>query len=169
MPQKTPPIVGWTTKSFEELSSFELYQMMQFRQGVFVVEQKCCYQDADGLDLSCRHLFGKTSSGELIAYLRVLAPGQKYEEPSVGRLAVDQRLRKTGLGKRLTEEGLRLVHRLYPGMGLRIVAQLYLEKFYAGYGFVSVSEPFIEDGIPHVEMYLDGSSLAARVANTERE
>src|SRR5262245_14059005 len=159
LPHDTSPVVTWTTKSFEELSPVELYEVMQLRQAVFVVEQTCCYLDADGLDLGCWHLLGKTPSGELIAYLRVLEPGQRYDEPSLGRLAVDKRFRRTGLGRRLTEEGLRLVHRLYPGQALRIVAQCYLEKFYAGYGFVSVGQPYVEDGVPHVAMYLDGSAL----------
>jgi ElaA protein len=73
MPHETS-IVTWTTKSFEELSRVELYELMQLRQAVFVVEQKCCYQDGDGLDLSCCHLFGKTKSGELIACARVVSP-----------------------------------------------------------------------------------------------
>ena len=146
--------IEWIAKRFDELSLLELYEVMQLRQSIFVVEQNSCYQDADGLDISCWHLLGRTSA-EIVGYLRVLRPGQRYAEASVGRLAVDKRYRGTGLGRQLAEEGLRLVNRLYPGQPLRVTAQQYLERFYESFGFVRVGEPFSEDGIPHVEMYLN--------------
>ena len=156
------PVVEWIAKRFDELSLLELYAVIQLRQSVFVVEQSCCYLDADGLDVHCWHLFGKTPSAEVVAYLRLLQPGQRYAEASVGRFAVDRRFRGSGLGKRLAEEGMRLVNRLYPGEPLRVAAQAYLEHFYETLGFVRVGEPFVEDGIPHVEMYLDGAYRSPR-------
>jgi ElaA protein len=150
----SPFALDWQSKAFDRLTVNELYDVMRLRIAAFIVEQQCCYQDADGLDISCWHLLGRTSA-EIVGYLRVLRPGQRYAEASVGRLAVDKRYRGTGLGRQLAEEGLRLVNRLYPGQPLRVTAQQYLERFYESFGFVRVGEPFSEDGIPHVEMYLN--------------
>lgn len=125
---------------------------------VFVVEQTCPYLDADGFDQGAWHLRGWTSEGNgdlLGAYVRVLPPGLKYVEPSIGRVVTHQAMRRTGLGKRLMLEAIRRTELIAPGQPIRIGAQRYLERFYADLGFRIASEPYDEDGIMHVEMLRD--------------
>jgi ElaA protein len=136
-----------------ELSAVQLYAMLEARIAIFVVEQNCAYQDLDGLDLDAELLIGW--SGRVVAgYLRVLAPGTRFEEPSIGRIITTQRFRGTGLGRELVAKGVERARLRYPGRMIRISAQSYLDKFYGSFGFKTVSEPYMEDGIPHVEMVL---------------
>lgn len=144
----------WEWKSFEALSAGELYAALQLRSEVFVVEQNCVYQDCDGYDPRCRHLFGWTEGADgayLAAYLRMVPAGLKYPEASIGRVVTSPRARGTGAGRALVAEALRVLDAEGPAP-LRISAQAYLENFYRGFGFRTVSEPYLEDGIPHVEM-----------------
>ena len=147
--------MNWQWLSFEELSRDDLYKVLKVRQAVFVVEQNCVYQDADDLDPVSWHLMGwrKTTTGrELVAYLRVVFPGKKYPEPSIGRVLTTASVRGTGAGKALTREAITRIALEYPQMSIRISAQRYLEKFYSEFGFETVSDPYVEDGIPHIEM-----------------
>ena len=130
--------------------------MLALRSEVFVVEQKCVYLDPDGLDVAAHHLFGWSvhEPETLMCGLRILAPGVAYAEPSIGRVVTSPRSRGSGVGRVLMERALMESLRLYPGQGIRIAAQQYLERFYAGLGFVTVSEPYDEDGILHVKMLL---------------
>lgn len=125
---------------------------MQLRQRVFVVEQRCCYQDADGLDHAARHLLG-TTAGQLVAYLRVLQSGQRYPEPAISRVVVDAAFRRRGLGRALMIEGIRWAEEQYPQSGIRLAAQTYLEGFYRSFGFATVGAEYLHDGIPHLEMF----------------
>jgi ElaA protein len=141
--------------SFQQLSPEELYEILRIRQQVFTVEQHCPYQDADGLDLCAWHLQAwdaSTDRQRLVGYLRVLPPGSRFPEPSVGRLLVAPALRRHGLARRLMEEALSRIADLYPGMPTRISAQLYLRDLYHGLGFAASSPVYEEDGIPHLEM-----------------
>jgi ElaA protein len=121
------------------------------RAAVFIVEQNCPYQDADGLDNDAMHLVGW--DGDLVAaYLRVLAPGVKYEEPSIGRVLTAKAHRGSGVGHEMMVLGLEYAARQFLKQGVRISAQAHLERFYGRLGFVRVSGPYLEDDIPHIEM-----------------
>ena len=143
----------WYCVAFDGLSLTDLYDLMRLRQEVFVVEQNCVYLDADGYDQNARHLLGRDGEGQLVACLRLFAPGVKYpNEASIGRVCTAASLRRTGLGRELMRRGIAEAERLWPGCGIRISAQAYLLNFYESLGFATASEPYDEDGIPHVEM-----------------
>jgi ElaA protein len=151
------PQIEWQWKRFAELAPDELYAMHAARAEVFVVEQRCAFQDFDGLDHLAWHLLGWRGSGTgrtLAAYLRLIEPGGKYAEPSIGRVLTTAAFRGTGLGRALMREGLARSAALYPGRAVRIGAQQRLERFYEELGFRTVSEPYNEDDIMHVEMLL---------------
>jgi len=149
------PQVAWQWKRFAELEPAELYAMLAARAAVFVVEQACAFQDADGLDAFASHLLGwveQDHNPTLAAYLRLIDPGRKYAEPSIGRVLTTLPFRGTDLGRAAVREGLARTAALYPGRAVRIGAQQRLERFYAEFGFRTVSAPYEEDGIAHVEM-----------------
>jgi len=138
--------MDWHERSFAELTAGELYAIVALRERIFVVEQRCAYLDADGYDLGARHLWA-ARDGRPVAYLRVLAPGAKFAEASIGRVVVDASERGTGLGRELMRRGIAMC-----AGSIRIGAQAYLERFYSDLGFEIASAPYDEDGIPHVEM-----------------
>ncbi|MBZ2206157.1 GNAT family N-acetyltransferase [Massilia soli] len=145
----------WQWSSFADLPNTDLYELLAQRQNVFVLEQQCLYPDLDGYDQDAWHLLGwKIIDGkrQLAASLRVIAPGVKYTEMSIGRVLSTSVARGTGVGRELLVEGIARAEQLYPGHRLRIGAQQYLEAFYASFGFRTVSAPYDEDGIMHVEM-----------------
>lgn len=148
-------MIDWQFSHFNDLSPADLYEVLRQRQDVFILEQTCLYPDIDGLDPVAHHLLGwRTVDGErrLAAYLRVLGPGVKYDEMSLGRVITTQAARGTGAGRALLARGIACAESLYPGHRIRIGAQQYLEKFYAGFGFDTVSAPYDEDGIMHIDM-----------------
>jgi ElaA protein len=142
----------WEAAPFAALPAHDLYAILAARQDVFVLEQQCFYPDMDGHDQAAHHLMGWTADRKLAAYLRVLAPGAKYTEASIGRVLTTSAARGTGAGRELVRRGIGLAAELHPGHRLRIGAQAYLERFYASFGFVTVSAPYDEDGIQHVDM-----------------
>lgn len=142
----------WSLKSFESLSSHELYAIIRLRNEVFVVEQNCVFQDADNKDQSSLHLMGMDGDGNLLAYCRIVPPGISYTEASIGRVVSDASVRRQGAGKLLMQEALRICSVLYPQQVIRIGAQLYLKQFYNALGFAQTSELYLEDGIEHIEM-----------------
>ncbi|MDX1942446.1 MAG: GNAT family N-acetyltransferase [Saprospiraceae bacterium] len=138
---------------FHQLDVFQLYKIMALRQEVFVVEQNCPYLDADGKDLKGWHLTGLNSENQLIAYARLLPKGVSYPDyPSIGRIATSAKARGTGAGRALVQEALIECNRLFENEAVKIGAQLYLLKFYQSFGFESIGEEYLEDGIPHIEM-----------------
>ena len=148
-------MIKWQWSSFDELSLHELYEILKIRQVIFIVEQDCAYLDADDLDQVAWHLIGwreDANKKNIVAYLRVVFPGKKYPEPSIGRVLVTPESRKIGLGKKLTSEAVARIAEEYPNKAIRISAQQHLEKFYSEFGFKTVSKPYKEDGIPHIEM-----------------
>jgi ElaA protein len=155
-PHPAPTLaLQWQCARLPELPPLDLYAALAARQTVFAVEQHCAFQDADGLDLHAWHLLGwARADGEwvLACYLRVIDPGRKFAEPSIGRVLTTPAFRGTGQGRAVMIEGLARAVRAYPGHAVRIAAQQRLEAFYASLGFRTVSPPFEEDGIPHVEM-----------------
>ena len=135
--------------------------MLALRQRVFIVEQHCAYQDADGRDADAWHLLGWDDAkpgGPLLACARVFPPGVRYEAASIGRIATAPEVRGKGYGRLLTQEAMRRCAELFPGMAIRLGAQRRLEEFYRGLGFVTASEPYEEDGIEHVEMVKTAAS-----------
>jgi ElaA protein len=144
-------LIAWQCVRFGELSPQEVHDLFQLRAAVFVVEQKCPFQDVDGADPACWHLLGRRA-GELVAYCRLVPPGVKFAEPSIGRVVTSEAARRTGSGRELMREAMARADELWPGKPIRIGAQRYLERFYGDYGFVKASEPYDEDGIVHIEM-----------------
>lgn len=147
--------ITWEFLPFNELSLESLYSIMKLRQEVFVIEQNCVYLDADGNDQISYHLLGWKELGAtplLAAYLRVLPPGVKYNEISIGRVATAPSARGKGLGKKLMEVAIDKIQTIYGKKPIRISAQEYLTNFYRELGFNTVGEIYDEDGIPHIEM-----------------
>jgi ElaA protein len=142
----------WHWLRFGQLGVDDLYDALALRERVFVVEQNCPYQDADGLDRHAWHLLGRDDAGVLQAVLRVVDPGHKYTEPSIGRVVTAPEARGTGLGRVLMVEGVQRCTAAWPGQGIRISAQAHLQRFYGSLGFEATGEPYLEDDIPHVEM-----------------
>lgn len=145
----------WQLSSFSALAAEDLYDMLMQRQNVFMLEQQCLYPDLDGFDQGAHHLLGwRVIDGkrQLAACLRIVAPGVKYAEMSLGRVLTTKAARGSGVGRELLAHGIAHAERLHPGHRLRIGAQQYLEAFYASFGFKTVSAPYDEDGIMHVEM-----------------
>jgi ElaA protein len=138
-------------KSFEELSTNELYDILRLRSEIFVVEQNCVYNDLDGLDKVAVHQFLK-KDGEIVAYSRLLKPGTRFSEYSIGRVVVKQSERGTGLGKEMMEEAKRYIVDKWGATKIKISAQSYLQRFYENLGFEIVTEMYPEDGIPHFGM-----------------
>lgn len=141
----------WRWYTFSEFDTPTLFQYLRLRQQVFVVEQVCAYPDIDDLDLVSTHLLG-WSGDALVACLRLVPPGLKYAEPSLGRVIAVPEQRGTGLGYQLIATGLNGAAEQYPAMNNRIGAQAHLQSFYARHGFVTVSDEYDEDGILHVDM-----------------
>jgi ElaA protein len=150
----TTSAIYWQLQPFAELGSLALHRIYAARQAVFIIEQNCVYQDADDFDPLSHHLCGweNENSSSLLAYLRILPPGSKYHEASLGRILTMTAKRGRGLGKSLMAQALKDAGHLYPGTANRISAQHYLEQFYQSFGFETVSDIYSEDGIPHVEM-----------------
>ncbi len=141
----------WTWQRFEELGVDNLYDALALRCRVFILEQGA-YLDPDGLDRHAWHLLGRDDSCTLQAYLRVVDPGLKYVEPSIGRVITSPEKRRTGLGRLLFAQGVARCESAWPGQGIRISAQAHLERLYGSFGFVRVGEPYGEDNIPHLQM-----------------
>ena len=139
-------------KRFDGLTLAELYEILKIRVAVFVVEQACPYPEADDKDQAAWHVFLR-ENGEIKAYLRVLAPGASFKEASIGRVLTVERSR--GLGGHILREGLRIARERLHADKIRIEAQTYARGFYEKAGFRQVSQEFLEDGIPHIQMLLE--------------
>jgi ElaA protein len=146
-----PMGVHWNWSRFGELGVDNLYDALALRCRVFVLEQGP-YLDPDGIDRHAWHLLGRDADGVLQAYLRVVDPGAKYAEPSIGRVITSPEVRGTGLGRVLVAEGVARCAAAWPGQAIRISAQSHLAGFYGSYGFARCSDDYLEDGIPHCEM-----------------
>jgi len=138
-------------KSFTELTTSELYQILQLRSEVFVVEQDCVYQDVDGKDQKSLHVFG-VKNKKIVAYTRIFKPGDYFKNASIGRVVVAQKERAYGYGHELIKASIQAVQKNYTTLEITISAQTHLKKFYQIHGFVKVGEEYLEDGIPHIEM-----------------
>jgi len=147
--------LSWEWKSYSDLKRDEIYDILRFRQEIFVVEQKSWYLDADGLDQCSLHLL-VLDKGILIGYLRLTPPGEKYTEASIGRVSIDEGHRGKRLGDHLLNLGIEKGKEVYGSGSYRISAQEYLISYYENHGFKVQGNPYDEDGISHIEMLLDG-------------
>lgn len=145
----------WQCLRFEQLTTHQLYDLLKLRSEVFGVEQNCVYPDLDDHDRAqdVFHLLGYIND-ELVAYLRLLAPGVTYDNVSIGRVVVTPSQRKHGLGHQLLRQGLAHAEAIWPQRLIEIGAQQYLVDFYRSHGFTQTSAMYLEDGIPHVDMNL---------------
>lgn len=149
--------MNWYIKTFQELSTTELYKILMERTQVFVVEQNCPYLEVDGKDVKSYHLFAE-HEGEMICYLRILSPGISYPQTSIGRVLVKKDYRGQGLGKELLRKSLNFIQEELKENKVKIQAQCYLEKFYSSFGFETISDEYLEDDIPHIDMLLQTSA-----------
>jgi ElaA protein len=157
----------WRWKPFSALTAVEVYDMLEARNAVFVVEQQCVYQDIDGLDKAAWHLFAYSAGGEqgqgsggeqpgapsaLAGYLRVLLPDESDTDIRIGRVLTTSAFRRIGLGSEMLEQALKHIVAQWPDAAIKLHAQAHLQMFYGAFGFEPISEVHDEDGIPHVWM-----------------
>ena len=159
--------LDWRWKPFSALTASEVYDMLEARNAVFVVEQQCVYNDVDGLDLDAWHLFAYSAHGEasagalrngggsmpaLAGYLRVLLPDASDSDVRIGRVLTTAGFRGIGLGSAMLEQALKHIVAQWPDAAIKLHAQAHLQMFYGAFGFEPISEVHDEDGIPHVWM-----------------
>lgn len=150
--------IRWQTLAFDELTTRQLYDSGQLRQAVFVVEQDCPYLDFDGKDDQCHHVLGYSPTNQLIAYTRLVPKGISYaNDIAIGRVVNAIEARGKGLGKQLMQVSIQAAWELWGKQNIRISAQDYLLRFYQDLGFVDTGKKYLEDNIPHTEMYLEVS------------
>ena len=143
--------INWLLKSFDELTPYELYAILQLRIEVFIVEQNCVFQDADDKDQVAYHLMGYYNK-QLLAYTRLLVQGAAYEQASIGRVVTSPKSRGNGTGKLLMHKSIECINQLFGNVDIKIGAQLYLKHFYSSFGFEQISDVYLEDGIEHIYM-----------------
>ena len=145
--------LDWRLRRFEDLTPRELQCIYMARQEVFVIEQRCLFADADGFDEGALHLAAwLPEQRPPMAYARLIAPGVKYEEASMGRVVTTAAARGRGLGRELVARAIAHAEDAWPNGALRISAQSRLETFYESFGFVVIGPTYLEDGIDHTEM-----------------
>lgn len=146
-------------KTFQELTVDELYDILRLRSEIFVVEQNCVYNDLDGFDKEAVHLFNK-KDGKIVAYARLLKPGTRFADFSIGRVVVKETERGTGLGIALMEAAKNYIINEFGATKIKISAQSYLQRFYENLGFEVITEMYLEDGIPHFGMIFEANNYA---------
>lgn len=144
-------MIQFKIKRFNELSTFELYNLLQLRSEVFVVEQNCVYQDIDGKDEKAIHVLGYFND-QLVAYSRLFDKGYYFDETSIGRVIVKENYRKHQFGHQLMQASIEAIKNNFNQTTIEISAQEYLQKFYEKHRFVKISEMYLEDNIPHIRM-----------------
>ena len=145
-------MLNFKTIRFEEFTVKELYETLQLRSEVFVVEQDCVYQDIDFKDQKALHVLGYKND-KLVAYTRIFKSGDYFNEAaSIGRVVVQEDERKYGYGHDLIKESILSIKKHFNTSDIHISAQTYLEKFYNSHGFIKSGEDYLEDGIPHIKM-----------------
>lgn len=157
-------MMSWYLKTFQQLSTNELYAILKERVNIFVVEQNCPYPEIDDNDQAAYHLFKVNESneenkenGDVMAYLRILPSGVVYKEASFGRVIVKEQYRGLGLAKEMIDQAMYFLQYTLNEHKIKIQAQDYLRDFYASFGFDAISGVYLEDGIPHVDMIFDGT------------
>ncbi|MGE4512595.1 MAG: GNAT family N-acetyltransferase [Chryseobacterium sp.] len=142
----------WKIKTFDEFTVPELYNVLKARIDVFVVEQNCPYPDLDDYDQKAVHIWAE-ENGEVLAYCRIFDKGIKYPEASIGRVLTTEKARGKRLGKQLIQYALDAIEARFHTSEVRISAQDYLLKFYGEFGFEDTGKKYLEDDIPHTEMF----------------
>jgi len=148
------PDLQWCWLKLDQMEPGLLYDMLALREAIFVVEQKCIYQELDGLDKTAEHLLAM-QNGEIIACLRSLPPAGGEDQIRVGRVAVSSDWRKKGIARLMMRKAIEKARCDYPSSGVCLNAQTYLQGFYMSLGFQLNGDEFLEDGIPHVPMQLN--------------
>lgn len=143
--------MNFQTKTFQELTTIELYQILQLRAEVFVVEQDCVYQDIDFKDQKALHVIG-FKNDKIVAYTRIFKPGDYFENASIGRVVVAANERKYGFGHDLMKSSVKAIKTHFKVNEITISAQKYLKKFYETHQFKQIGDEYLEDGIPHIKM-----------------
>lgn len=136
-------------KTFAQLSNTELYAILKLRVDVFVVEQACPYPEVDGRDEDSLHVWLE-QDGEILAYLRVLDRGVESEYVAIGRVIAARR--RQGLGSEIMKAGIRVAQEHFHAEAIYLEGQVYAQGFYESLGFRQISEPYLEDNIPHIKM-----------------
>jgi len=138
-------------KTFDQLTTTEIYDILQLRTEIFVVEQDCVYQDIDGKDQIALHILG-IKENKLIAYTRCFKPGDYFKEASIGRVVVAKSQRNYNYGNTIMVASIDAIKKHYNTSIIKLSAQCYLNKFYSNLGFNDVGNEYLEDGIPHIAM-----------------
>ncbi|MBL0238936.1 MAG: GNAT family N-acetyltransferase [Saprospiraceae bacterium] len=145
--------MNYTLKKYNELNIDELYQILQLRAEVFIVEQQCVYQDLDSKDQDAFHLMLHNQDNLLLAYTRLLPPDISYKNySSIGRVVSHPGFRSKGLGKSILQKSILYIENLFPQYNIKISAQSYLIKFYESFSFQTIGDEYLEDNIPHTAM-----------------
>lgn len=139
------------TRSFDQLTTNQLYEIMRLRSAVFVVEQNCVYQDVDNKDQKAMHVMGFYDN-QLVAYARIFDKHQYFENCSIGRVVVDPKYRDKRFGHLLIDAAQNEVQKHFGEKIIEISAQKHLSKFYQSHGFQEIGKEYLEDGIPHIRM-----------------
>lgn len=143
--------MNWNIKKFNQFKIEEIYKILALRNKVFIVEQECAYLDCDDKDLNSYHLFSE-ENGVVVAYLRILERGVSYDEISIGRVAVKKNYRGKGISREMMLKAIEFIESNLKEDTIKIQAQVYLLNFYSSLGFKAVSEEYLEDNIPHIDM-----------------
>lgn len=144
-------MIHWQIKSFDQLNNLHLYKILQLRINVFMLEQNCLYPECDDKDMYSFHLFG-IDENEVVAYARLLPPSVSYNEASIGRVIIAESYRGKGIGYQLMQKAIDKLDNDFPSTEIRISAQSHLQSFYEKLDFKVVSDVYLEDNIPHIEM-----------------
>jgi ElaA protein len=144
-------LLSISIKNFKELTTKELYDLLQLRSEVFVVEQDCVYQDIDGKDNNALHILGYKNK-EIVAYTRVFKAGDYFDEASIGRVVVAINERQYKYGYDIMKASIEAVKSHFNTTKILLSAQVYLKTFYNNLLFFEVGEEYLEDGIPHIKM-----------------
>lgn len=149
-------MIHWQCLSFEQLTTVQLYELIKLRIDVFVVEQSCIYPELDDKDkLNGVYQLIGYQDNKIVACARLLAPNISFDNVSIGRVATSLTARGNGLGHKLLNQALVECQNIWPNQPIDIQAQAYLKEFYQGYGFMSMNDAYLEDGIPHIDMRLE--------------
>lgn len=152
--------IRWECQYFDELKNTDLYAIGHLRQKIFVVEQDCPYIDFDFKDLKCWHVMGWDKAGTLVATTRLVPKQVSYEQDiAIGRVVTDSSVRGQGVGRTLMQKSIEYCWQVFGKQNIRISAQDYLLKFYQSLGFAPTTKKYLEDGIPHTEMYMDLTNI----------
>ena len=144
-------MINIITKTFSQITTQQLYDILQLRSEVFVVEQDCIYQDIDGKDQKALHILGYTNEN-LVAYSRAFKPGDYFDNASIGRVVVSEKERHLNHGHKMMKASIKAIENHFNERTIKISAQTYLKSFYNNLEFYEIGEEYLEDGIPHIMM-----------------